>query len=147
MKKKQNIKPTEEDLKDWQSFIENINSIEDKDAPLDNLIIEKNNDRLFDIRKDLHGLKMHEALDVVSNTINDAIERKVRKILFITGKGLHSNKEQDPYASRDLSLLRYAVPEHIENNFSDHVIKIEQSPIKFGGTGSIVVLLKKKCFL
>ena len=143
MKKKPNIKPTEEDLKDWQSFIENINSIEDKDAPVVNLIKEKNNDRLFDIRKDLHGLKMHEALDVVSNTVNDAIERKVRKILFITGKGLHSNKEQDPYASKDLSLLRYAVPEHIENNFSDHVIKIEQSPIKLGGSGSIIVFLKK----
>ena len=143
MKKKPNIRPTEEDLKDWQSFIENISNIEDKDAPLDNLIIEKNNDRLFDIRKDLHGLKMHEALDVVSNTINDAIERKVRKILFITGKGLHSNKEQDPYASKDLSLLRYAVPEHIENNFSDYIIKIEQSPTKFGGSGSIIVFLKK----
>jgi len=143
VKKKQSIKPTEEDLKDWQSFIDNINNIEDKDAPLDNLIKEKNNDRLFDIRKDLHGLKMYEALDVVSNTINDAIERKVRKILFITGKGLHSNKEQDPYASKDLSLLRYAVPEHIENNFSDHVIKIEQSPIKLGGSGSIIVFLKK----
>ena len=143
MKKKQSIKPTEEDLKDWQSFIENINSVEDKDAPYDNLILEKNNDKLFDIRKDLHGLKMHEALEVVSNTINDAIERKVRTILFITGKGLHSNKEQDPYASKDLSLLRYAVPEHIENNFSEHIIKIEQSPIKLGGTGSIIVFLKK----
>jgi len=143
VKKKQSIKPTEEDLKDWQSFIENINSVEDKDAPYDNLILEKNNDKLFDIRKDLHGLKMHEALEVVSNTINDAIERKVRKILFITGKGLHSNKEQDPYASKDLSLLRYAVPEHIENNFSDQIVKIEQSPIKLGGTGSIIVLLKK----
>jgi DNA-nicking Smr family endonuclease len=143
VKKKQSIKPTEEDLKDWQSFIENINSVEDKDAPYDNLILERNNDKLFDIRKDLHGLKMHEALDVVSNTINDAIERKVRKILFITGKGLHSNKEQDPYASKDLSLLRYAVPEHIENNFSEHIIKIEHSPIKLGGTGSIIVFLKK----
>jgi len=143
VKKKQSIKPTEEDLKDWQSFIENINSVEDKDAPYDNLILEKNNDKLFDIRKDLHGLKMHEALDVVSDTINDAIERKVRKILFITGKGLHSNKEQDPYASKDLSLLRYAVPEHIENNFSECIIKIEQSPIKLGGTGSIIVFLKK----
>ena len=87
MKKKPNIKPTEEDLKDWQSFIENINSIEDKDAPLDNSIIEKNNDRLFDIRKDLHGLKMHEALDVVSDTINDAIERKVRIKGFIWSSG------------------------------------------------------------
>ena len=143
MKKKLNIKPTEEDLKDWQSFIENINSIEDKDAPLDNSIVAKNNDRLFDIRKDLHGLKMHEALDVVSNTINDAIKRKVRKILFITGKGIHSNKEHDPYASKDLSLLRYAVPEYIENNFSDRIIRIEQSPVKLGGAGSIIVLLKK----
>ena len=143
MKKKPNIKPTEEDLKDWQSFIENINSIEDKDASFDDLIAEKNNDRLFDIRKDLHGLKMHEALDVVSNTINDAIERKVRKILFITGKGIHSNKDQDPYASKDLSLLRYAVPEHIENNFYDYIVKIEQSPIKLGGSGSIIVFLKK----
>ena len=143
MKKKPNIKPTEEDLKDWQSFIENINSIEDKDAPFDNLIIEKNNDRLFDIRKDLHGLKMHEALDVVSNTINDAIERKVRKILFITGKGLHSNKEQDPYASKDLSLLKCAVPDHIKNNFLENIVKIEESPLKLGGSGSIIVLLKK----
>ena len=143
MKKKPNIKPTEEDLKDWQSFIENINSLEDKDAHDDKLIEEKNNYKLFDIRKDLHGLKMHEALDVVSNTITDAIERKVRKILFITGKGLHSNKDQDPYASKDLSLLRYAVPEHIENNFSDYIIKIEQSPIKLGGSGSIIVFLKK----
>jgi DNA-nicking Smr family endonuclease len=143
VKKKQSIKPTEEDLKDWQSFIENINSVEDKDASYDNLILEKNNDKLFDIRKDLHGLKMHEALDIVSDTINHAIERKVRKILFITGKGLHSNKEQDPYASKDLSLLRYAVPEHIENNFSDQIIRIEQSPVKLGGTGSIIVLLKK----
>jgi len=143
VKKKQSIKPTEEDLKDWQSFIENINSVEDKDAPYDNLILEKNNDKLFDIRKDLHGLKMHEALDVVSNTVNDAIEKKTRKILFITGKGLHSNKDQDPYASKDLSLLRYAVPEHIEKNFSQYIVKIEQSISKLGGSGAIIVLLKK----
>ena len=82
MKKKPNTKPTEQDLKDWNSFIENINSIEDKDAFHDSLTTEKKNDRLFDIRKDLHGLKMHEALDVVSNTVNDAIEKKTRKIFL-----------------------------------------------------------------
>ena len=143
MKKKPNTKPTEQDLKDWNSFIENINSVEDKDAFHDSLTTEKKNDRLFDIRKDLHGLKMHEALDVVSNTVNDAIEKKTRKILFITGKGLHSNKDQDPYASKDLSLLRYAVPEHIEKNFSQYIVKIEQSISKLGGSGSIIVFLKK----
>lgn len=143
MKKKQSTKPTEQDLQDWNSFIKNINSIEDKDAPFDNSQIEKNNQRLFDIRKDLHGFKMHEALEIVSNTMSEALEKKHRKILFITGKGLHSNKDEDPYASKDLSLLRYAVPDHIQKNFADKIINIEESPEKLGGSGSIIVFLKK----
>ena len=82
-------------------------------------------------------------MEEVSKTIIHAIDKKLRKILFITGKGLHSNNEQDPYASKDLSLLRYAVPDHINNNFSENIIKIEESPLKLGGSGSIIVLLKK----
>jgi len=143
VKKKPNTKPTDQDLKDWNSFIDNIINIEDKDAPIDNVLENNQSQKLFDIRKDLHGFKMHEALELVSQTINHAIENKLRKILFITGKGLHSNNEKDPYASKDLSLLRYAVPEHINNFFSDNVIKIEESPLKLGGSGSIIVLLKK----
>ena len=143
MKKKPNIKPTDQDLKDWNSFINNISNIEDKDAPYDNVLDSNQSQNLFDIRKDLHGFKMHEALEEVSKTILNAIDNKLRKILFITGKGLHSNNEQDPYASKDLSLLRYAVPDHINNNFSEYIIKIEESPLKLGGSGSIIVLLKK----
>ena len=143
MKKKPNTKPTDQDLKDWNSFVDNISNIEDKDAPIDNVLENNQSQKLFDIRKDLHGFKMHEALELVSQTINHAIENKLRKILFITGKGLHSNNEKDPYASKDLSLLRYAVPDHINNFFSDNVIKIEESPLKLGGSGSIIVLLKK----
>ena len=143
MKKKPNTEPTEQDLKDWDNFISNVKSVEDKDAKFDNSLIEDNSNQLFDIRKDLHGLKMHEALSVVSHTINQAIESGKRKILFITGKGLHSNNDQDPYLSKDLSLLRYAVPEHIQNNFLENLVKIEKSPEKFGGSGSIIVFLKK----
>ncbi len=143
MKKKPSIKPTDQDLKDWNSFINNISNIEDKDAPFDNVLVSNQSQNLFDIRKDLHGFKMHEALEEVSQTILYAIDNKLRKILFITGKGLHSNNEKDPYASKDLSLLRYAVPDHINNNFSENVIKIEESPLKLGGSGSIIVLLKK----
>ena len=143
MKKKPSIKPTDQDLKDWNSFINNISNIEDKDAPYDNVLVSNQSQNLFDIRKDLHGFKMHEALEEVSQTILYAIDNKLRKILFITGKGLHSNNEKDPYASKDLSLLRYAVPDHINNNFSENVIKIEESPLKLGGSGSIIVLLKK----
>jgi len=143
VKKKPNTEPTEQDLKDWDNFISNVKSVEDKDAKFDNSLIEDNSNQLFDIRKDLHGLKMHEALSVVSHTINQAIESGKRKILFITGKGLHSNNDQDPYLSKDLSLLRYAVPEHIQNNFLENLLKIEKSPEKFGGSGSIIVFLKK----
>ena len=143
MKKKPSTKPTEQDQKDWNSFIKNISDIEDKDASYDNVSDNNQSQNLFDIRKDLHGFKMHEALEEVSKTILNAIDNKLRKILFITGKGLHSNNEQDPYASKDLSLLRYAVPDHINNNFSEDIIKIEESPLKLGGSGSIIVLLKK----
>ena len=143
MKKKQNTKPTDQDLKDWNSFVNNITNIEDKDNPTDDVAYNNQSQKLFDIRKDLHGLKMNEALAEVSETINYAIENKLRKVLFITGKGLHSNNEQDPYVSKDLSLLRYAVPDHINNNFSANIIKIEESPLNLGGSGSIIVLLKK----
>ena len=143
MKKKPSSKPTDQDLKDWNSFINNISNIEDKDAPHDNILDNNQSQSLFDIRKDLHGFKMHEALEEVSQSIHHAMDKKLRKILFITGKGLHSNNEKDPYASKDLSLLRYAVPDHINNNFSENVIKIEESPLKLGGSGSIIVLLKK----
>tara|TARA_B100001248_G_C27373608_1_gene452994 strand:- start:1413 stop:1847 length:435 start_codon:yes stop_codon:yes gene_type:complete len=143
VKKKPSSKPTDQDLKDWNSFINNISNIEDKDAPHDNILDNNQSQSLFDIRKDLHGFKMHEALEEVSQTIHHAMDKKLRKILFITGKGLHSNNEKDPYASKDLSLLRYAVPDHINNNFSENVIKIEESPLKLGGSGSIIVLLKK----
>jgi len=143
VKKKPNTEPTEQDLKDWDNFISNVKSVEDKDAKFDNSLIEDNSNQLFDIRKDLHGLKMHEALNVVSHTIKQAIESGKRKILFITGKGLHSNNDQDPYLSKDLSLLRYAVPEHIQNNYLENLVKIEKSPEKFGGSGSIIVFLKK----
>ena len=121
MKKKPSTKPTDQDLKDWNSFINNISNIEDKDAPYDNVLDINQTQNLFDIRKDLHGFKMHEALKEVSKTILYAIDNKLRKILFITGKGLHSNNEQDPYASKDLSLLRYAVPDHLNNNFSENI--------------------------
>ena len=143
MKKKPSSKPTDQDLKDWNSFINNISNIEDKDAPHDNILDNNQSQSLFDIRKDLHGFKMHEALEEVSQTIHHAMDKKLRKILFITGKGLHSNNDKDPYASKDLSLLRNAVPDHINNNFSENVIKIEESPLKLGGSGSIIVLLKK----
>ena len=77
MKKKPSSKPTDQDLKDWNSFINNISNIEDKDAPHDNILDNNQSQSLFDIRKDLHGLKMHEALEEVSQTIHHAMDKKL----------------------------------------------------------------------
>ena len=82
MKKKPSTKPSEQDLKDWESFINNINSIEDKDAVFDKSLLDISNQKLFDIRKDLHGFKMHEALNLVSSTLDHAIDHGFRKVLF-----------------------------------------------------------------
>ena len=143
MKKKQNIKPTKQDIKDWQSFIKNLPNIENKDSLIDSEKSLNFKKKIFDLKKDLHGLNMQDALNLVSCTLDDAIDKKLRKVLFITGKGLHSNKNQDPYSSSDLSLLRYAVPQHINKNYSEYIIKIEESPKNLGGSGSIIVFLKK----
>ena len=86
MKKKLSTKPTDQDLKDWNSFINNINNIEDKDAPYDNVLGNNQSQNLFDIRKDLHGFKMHEALEEVSKTISHAIDNKLRKNSFYNWK-------------------------------------------------------------
>ena len=40
----------------------------------------------------------------------------MNKIIVVTGKGLHSKNEKDPYVSKDLSILKYSVPEFIAKN-------------------------------
>ena len=84
-----------------------------------------------------------DAFEKVSESIDLAINTKKRKILFITGKGLHSNYEADPYASKDLRLLKYAIPEFIKNEYRNKIVSIKEAPQKYGGDGAIIVFLKK----
>ena len=102
-----------------------------------------NNNFFFDIKIDLHGFKVNDAFEKVSESIDLAINTKKRKILFITGKGLHSNYEADPYASKDLRLLKYAIPEFIKNEYRNKIVSIKEAPQKYGGDGAIIVFLKK----
>ena len=85
---------------------------------------------------------MHEALEEVSKQFFMQLIINLEKF-FYNRQRITPNNEQDPYASKDLSLLRYAVPDYINNNFSNNIIKIEESPLKLGGSGSIIVFLKK----
>ena len=112
MKKKLNTKISKEDLETWNNFIKETRSVEDKDVKLSP---EQNfeNTKTYDLRIDLHGYTIEESFHKIDQLFIFAKENFVKKALIITGKGIHSNKENDPYASKDLSLLRYAVPDYI----------------------------------
>jgi DNA-nicking Smr family endonuclease len=140
--KKRSTKISQEDIETWNKFISETKSIEDKDKdllPTEDQRYQKN----FDIKVDLHGHTIAEAFDRIDHLFEFAKEKKIKRILLITGKGLHSNKENDPYASKDLSLLRYAVPDYINKNYSSLIQSIETSPISLGGDGSMIIALKK----
>ena len=115
MKKKLSIKISKEDLETWNNFIKETRSVEDKDIKLSP---EQNfeNTKTYDLRIDLHGYTIEESFRKIDQLFIFAKENNVKKALIITGKGIHSNKENDPYASKDLSLLRYAVPDYINKN-------------------------------
>ena len=142
MKKKLSIKASQEDLETWNNFIKETKAVEDKDTKLSpNQNLE--NTKTYDLRIDLHGYTIQESFKKIDDLLAFAKENNVKKALIITGKGLHSNKEKDPYASKDLSLLRYAVPDYLNKNYSQQIISIETSPISLGGEGSMIITVKK----
>ena len=95
---------------------------------------------------DLHGFTLDQANKTVENFINNSFDNGITKIVVVTGKGLHSDVEKDPYVSKDLSILKYSVPEHIENNseLMKKVIQIKDAKIEDGGAGAFYIFLKKK---
>ena len=84
--------------------------------------------------------------DKSSSSISNALTSRVRKPAVPTGKGLHSDVEKNPYVSKDLSILKYSVPEFIENNKSltQFIIEITDAKIEDGGSGAFYVYLKNK---
>ena len=67
---------------------------------------------------DLHGYSLEKANNAVDNFIKKCSQKNVGKIKVITGKGLHSNNDSNPYVSKDLSILKHSVPEFIKSNKS-----------------------------
>ena len=105
-----NKKISKKDLKDWKNFIEGNEKIYNKDIAKNSIKIKK----LATL--DLHGFSLDKANTKVENFIKDCFDKKVQKLNIITGKGLRSKIEQNPYQSRDLAILKYSVPEFIKSN-------------------------------
>ena len=134
-----NDKISDKDKKDWKDFLSSNDKIPNKDNKLNT----SPNVKIKHI--DLHGFTLQEANKTVEKFINDAYNHNVSKIVVVTGKGLHSSVEKDPYVSKDLSILKYSVPDFIENNpdIMKKVIEIKDAEVKDGGSGAFYIFLKK----
>ena len=138
MKKKEDL--SNSDKAEWEKYLKNPKDIFDKE------LVEQ---KLFDpnsrFRFDLHGFTLLDANQKVQELIIHCQKKGFREILLITGKGLHSNTDKDTYVSKELSKLKFAVPEYInsQKELSDKIFSIEQASIKDGGEGAIIIKLKK----
>jgi DNA-nicking Smr family endonuclease len=139
--KKKDIKNPNKDKQDWENFLNNKQKIPDKD------FVHKKNIRYEKIKKiDLHGYTIEEANKAIEQFIQECFDEDVTKIIVITGKGLRSKNVENPYLSKDLSILKYSVPEFIENNknLKKFIIEITDAKIEDGGSGAFYVYLKNK---
>ena len=137
MKKKEEISLSDKSA--WEEYTKNPKDIFDKE--LENKKIPKIIKR---IKFDLHGYTLLEANEKVNEIINKCQKDGTKEILLITGKGLHSNTDNDAYVSKKLSKLKYSVPEYIRTNkeLSDKILSIEPASLIDGGEGAIVIKLK-----
>ena len=139
--KKKDIKNSDKDKQDWENFLNNKEKILNKDS------IHKKNIRYEKIKKiDLHGYTIEEANKAIEQFIQKCFDENVTKIIVITGKGLRSKNIENPYLSKDLSILKYSVPEFIENNKSltRLIIETTDAKIEDGGSGAFYIYLKNK---
>ena len=132
-------KISNKDKEDWENFITGSDKLENKD--------QVNKDK-FSIKTksiDLHGYTLEEANKFIEKFINHSYLENVKKLIVVTGKGLHSQNEKDPYLSRDLSILKYSVPDFIKGNqeLMKKVLEIKDADIKDGGSGAFYIYLKK----
>ena len=133
-------KISDKDKKDWENFLKDDERIPNKD------LISSKKIRYEKIKKiDLHGYSLQEANKSVERFIQKCFDNSVTKIIVITGKGLRSKNKENPYLSKDLSILKYSVPEFILNNTSlmKKIIEIKDAEVEDGGSGAFYVILKK----
>ena len=131
---------SDKDQKDWKNFLEKNERLPNKD-------LEKKESKFYTTKSlDLHGYTLDEANKKVESFIIDCFEQKVSKIKIVTGKGLHSQNDKDPYISEKLGILKNSVPDFIKRNPSlmTKIKSIANAEIADGGSGAFYVFLKKK---
>ena len=135
-----NSKISEKDKKSWEEFLSNDQKLPDKDNFQSEIKSKKTRSL------DLHGQTLDEANRIIENFIRKSYEDKVHKLIIVTGKGLHSSNEKDPYVSKDLGILKYSIPNFLKNNYQlmELISNISEASIEDGGSGAFYIFLKKK---
>ena len=135
-----NSKISEKDKKTWDEFLSNNQKLPDKDNFQAKIKSKKTRSL------DLHGQTLDEANQIIENFIKKSYVDKVHKLIIVTGKGLHSSNEKDPYVSKDLGILKYSIPNFIKNNaeLMELISNISEASVEDGGSGAFYIFLKKK---
>ena len=130
---------SEKDKKDWENFLLKKDRLPDKDNKLTKKITFKTRSI------DLHGYTLEDANKSIESFIIKSYQDKINKLIVVTGKGIHSQNEKDPYVSKDLSILKYSVPEFISNNknLMKIIYEMKDAKIEDGGGGAFYIFLKK----
>ena len=130
---------SDKDKQDWNNFIKSKDKLPNKDTKF-------NKKKIFETRSiDLHGYTLEQANKAIEDFINKAFLENVNKLIVVTGKGIHSDNEKDPYVSKELGILKYSVPEFISNNTSlmSMINEITDAKIEDGGSGAFYIFLKR----
>ena len=130
---------SEKDKKDWENFLSQKEKLSNKDVKID----KKPSFKTRSI--DLHGYTLDEANKTIENFIIKSFQENINKLIVVTGKGIHSQNEKDPYVSKNLSILKYSVPEFISNNknLMKIIYEMKDAKIEDGGSGAFYIFLKK----
>ena len=130
---------SEKDKKDWENFLSKKEKLPNKDITINKKITFKTRSI------DLHGYSLEEANKSIEDFIIKSYQEKINKLIVVTGKGIHSQNEKDPYVSKDLSILKYSVPEFISNNknLMKIIYEMKDAKIEDGGSGAFYIFLKK----
>jgi len=135
-----NSKISDKDKKDWESFLSKKETLPNKDSNFYKTKTSK-------IKTcDLHGYSLDEANKKIKNLIINSYSSGISKLIIVTGKGIHSDNDKDPYVSKDLGILKYSVPEYINNDkeLTNLIYEMRDASIEDGGSGAFYIFLKKK---
>ncbi len=135
-----NDKISNKDKKDWENFLSNKEKLFDKDN--NSNIKKKINTRTFDF----HGYSLNDANKKIENLIQESYDSGINKLIIVTGKGIHSDNEKDPYKSDKFGILKNSLPEFIKNNkeLLKMINSISEANVIDGGSGAFYIFLKKK---